>query len=310
MHRQLACLLIALLAASAVFPADPPTRRMALLKLDPTASASTPRLIAGLKDRDPLVARTAARLLGAGGPRTLAALHGALGHRDPLVRRAAVLALVKAPGDPVADLAAALKDPEPVVRQAAVVALADRRPRLEASREMLLTMVADEDNAVRSAAQAAVAGYCALAMEQPLPLEGWKFRMDSDEVGQQEEWFRAGLDDSKWADIAVGRFWNDFGYGVGAGWYRLNWTTPAQAAGDRQLLHFGAADERAWVWVNGQYAGNHDLGTAGWDKPFEIDVTKFLKWGQPNQITVRVTNEAMAGGLHKPVTLVGLTLKD
>ena len=310
MPRQLACLLIVLMAASAVFSADPPARRMALLKLDPSLHASTPRLINGLKDRDPLVARTAARLLRQGDARALEALHNALAHQDPLVRREAVLALAVAPQDPAECLAAALKDPEAVVRQAAVVALANRRPRLEASREMLLTMVADADNAVRSAAQAAVGSYYALAMEQPLPLEGWKFKADNEDLGQKAEWFRADLDDSQWADIAVGRFWDDFGYKVGIGWYRLNWKAPAQAAGDRQLLRFGAADERAWVWVNGQYAGNHDLGTAGWDKSFEIDVTKFLKWGQPNQITVRVTNEAMAGGLHKPVELIGLTLKD
>ena len=58
----------------------------------------------------------------------------------------------------------------------------------------------------------------------------------------------------------------------------------------------------------GSHAGQHDIGPDGWTVPFCLDVTAFLKWGQENQITVRVLNTAQAGGIWKPVTLEVLKL--
>jgi len=62
-------------------------------------------------------------------------------------------------------------------------------------------------------------------------------------------------------------------------------------------------DECAWVWVNGQYVGQHDIGPVGWDQPFRLDITKNVTWGQKNQITVRAMNTAMAGGIWRPVVI-------
>jgi len=68
-------------------------------------------------------------------------------------------------------------------------------------------------------------------------------------------------------------------------------------------LSFEGVDEAAWIWVNGQYAGQHDIGPSGRDVPFRIDITPFLKWNTENQITVRVLNATLKGGIWKPVTL-------
>ena len=66
-------------------------------------------------------------------------------------------------------------------------------------------------------------------------------------------------------------------------------------------LHFEAVDECAWVWLNGIYVGQHDLGPNGWKTPFWIDVTKEIKWGQENVIVVRIQDTAGDGGIWKPV---------
>jgi beta-galactosidase/beta-glucuronidase len=65
-------------------------------------------------------------------------------------------------------------------------------------------------------------------------------------------------------------------------WYRRSVTAPANWKGKRVLLHFGAVDYRAMVWVNGQMAGMHEGGHV----PFRFDVTELLKSGA-NIITVR-----------------------
>ncbi len=65
-------------------------------------------------------------------------------------------------------------------------------------------------------------------------------------------------------------------------WYRRTFSVPAGWSGRRVLLHFGAVDYRAWVWVNGERAGSHEGGNT----PFAFDVTALLKPGG-NTVTVR-----------------------
>lgn len=65
-------------------------------------------------------------------------------------------------------------------------------------------------------------------------------------------------------------------------WYRRSFTVPAAWRGKRTLLHFGAVDYRARVWVNGQMTGEHEGGNT----PFTFDITALLKPGE-NTVTVR-----------------------
>ena len=65
-------------------------------------------------------------------------------------------------------------------------------------------------------------------------------------------------------------------------WYRREISMPAEWAGKRVLLHFGAVDYRSIVWVNGQEVGRHEGGNT----PFQFDITPLLKSGG-NVITVR-----------------------
>jgi beta-galactosidase/beta-glucuronidase len=65
-------------------------------------------------------------------------------------------------------------------------------------------------------------------------------------------------------------------------WYRRSFTVPADWRNRRVLLHFGAVDYRAWVWLNGQLLGTHEGGST----PFRFDITEQLKPGA-NTIVVK-----------------------
>jgi hypothetical protein len=56
-------------------------------------------------------------------------------------------------------------------------------------------------------------------------------------------------------------------------WYRRMVSLPRNWDGQRVLLHFGAVDWEAAIWVNGQKVGKH---TGGYD-PFSFDITDALK---------------------------------
>lgn len=66
-------------------------------------------------------------------------------------------------------------------------------------------------------------------------------------------------------------------------WYNRTFTVPAQWKKQNVLLHFGAVDWRADVWVNDVKVGSH---TGGYT-PFSFDITQALKAGE-NTLTVRV----------------------
>lgn len=59
-------------------------------------------------------------------------------------------------------------------------------------------------------------------------------------------------------------------------WYRRTFAAPALPRGGRLLLHFGAVDWQATVWLNGTRLGMH---RGGYD-PFSFDVTDALRPGE------------------------------
>ena len=71
-------------------------------------------------------------------------------------------------------------------------------------------------------------------------------------------------------------------------WYRRSFTLPADWAGSRILLNFGAVNWKSAVWINGALAGTHE---GGYD-PFTIDITDFLQPGRPQEILVSAGNPA------------------
>ena len=67
-------------------------------------------------------------------------------------------------------------------------------------------------------------------------------------------------------------------------WYRRTFALPPAPAGSHWLLHFGAVDWDATVWVDGRRVGRH---RGGYD-PFGFDVTTALRGGREHEVVVSV----------------------
>jgi hypothetical protein len=74
-------------------------------------------------------------------------------------------------------------------------------------------------------------------------------------------------------------------------WYRRTFSVPTDWVGERVLLHFGAVDWEAEVWVNGQRLGSH---RGGFD-PFSFDITGALSEQGEQEILVAVSDPTDAG---------------
>lgn len=299
-------------------------QRRDVLTAGQKGAAGLPVLIAAMKSPNALMRRTAVRSMGEIGLPAKAGLADALKNdKDELVRDIALSALVPLMGaDAPAMLQSSLDDSSELVRAEAVQALADMHPYTPVIMALLQKAQRDPSGNVSNIASRAlfpVKGEGSSLRDRPefedrlltvvktidLPLDGWHFQKDINQIGQNDKWFAHDFDASKWQQIRVDEAWdNQIGGGYnGVGWYRRNFTLPAKSAQVGTGIIFGGVDETAWVWINGQYVGQHDIGLAGWDKPFTLDVSDVLKWGQENQITVRVLNRLAAGGIWKPVAL-------
>ena len=74
-------------------------------------------------------------------------------------------------------------------------------------------------------------------------------------------------------------------------WYRKVFQLPGTWRGQRVLLHFGAVDQTATVWVNNQRVAHHEGGFTG----FSADVTDALRWTGGQEIVVRAEDRNEAG---------------
>jgi len=144
----------------------------------------------------------------------------------------------------------------------------------------------------------------------------WEFKPDPDDVGVEQKWFAAELDCGDWGTVRsdlghVG--WESQGYAeyeVGYGWHRQEFEAPEGFAElPNPRMFFGAVDEQAEIWINGELALRHTSDVLGlskdflWHMPFIFDPVKYMKPGK-NVIAVRVKNECLQGGIWKPVSLV------
>ncbi|HXG33789.1 MAG TPA: glycoside hydrolase family 2 TIM barrel-domain containing protein [Bryobacteraceae bacterium] len=123
--------------------------------------------------------------------------------------------------------------------------------------------------------------------EQWMSLNGpWEFEFDDANVGLEENWAAGGRKFTR--TIVVPFSFESKLSGIGDTsfhpwvWYRRSFTVPEAWKRKRVLLHFGAVDYRAMVWVNGRYVGGHTGGHV----PFSFDITPHLQRGA-NTVTVR-----------------------
>ncbi len=94
---------------------------------------------------------------------------------------------------------------------------------------------------------------------------------------------------------------------MGTGWYRKTFNTDAAWKGKRVLIDFEGIILLGDVWLNGEKIGSTEYGYLG----FESDITKLLKYDQPNTIAVRASTGTSGGsrwytggGLYRDVYIV------
>jgi hypothetical protein len=70
-------------------------------------------------------------------------------------------------------------------------------------------------------------------------------------------------------------------------WYRRAVEVPERGPDERVLLHFGAVDHSASVWIDGALAVEHEGGYT----PFSVDVTTLLHGGRTHELIVRAYDD-------------------
>jgi len=123
----------------------------------------------------------------------------------------------------------------------------------------------------------------------------WTFRFDFGKSGLDRKWHQSqGFDDqitvpfcpeSKLSGVAH----TDF---IEAMWYHRKLDVPAAWLGMKILLHFGAVDYEAEIFVDGVSAGAHWGGSSS----FVVDITKLAVPGTSHNLVVQVKDVLRGGG--------------
>ncbi|WP_276358063.1 glycoside hydrolase family 2 protein [Cohnella caldifontis] len=122
----------------------------------------------------------------------------------------------------------------------------------------------------------------------------WQFEIDAGRSGKERGWF--ATEEALTRTILVpfcpesklsGVEHKDF---MPAVWYRRTFELPADWSAGRVLLHFGAVDYEAEVWINGQSVGKHRGGYSS----FHFDITAQLRPGT-NTVTVYAEDDNRTG---------------
>ncbi|WP_338842111.1 sugar-binding domain-containing protein [Paenibacillus glucanolyticus] len=122
-----------------------------------------------------------------------------------------------------------------------------------------------------------------------LSLNGeWDFGFDDLGIGEDEQWFLGNAKQSFTRKITVPFTFQSKLSGIDdpafhdVVWYRRTFEIPPDWHGKRIVLHFGAVDYAAKVWVNGHMVAVHEGGHT----PFQADITAALAAGS-NTVIVR-----------------------
>ncbi len=119
----------------------------------------------------------------------------------------------------------------------------------------------------------------------------WKFKVDFNNEGRNEEWFKKPLENSM--EMAVPASYNDITQDpdirdhVGDVWYEKDIFVSNKWKNDRIVLRIGSATHYGEVWINGKFLISHQGGYT----PFEADIGDHIEYDKPNRITICVNNE-------------------
>ena len=126
----------------------------------------------------------------------------------------------------------------------------------------------------------------------------WSYTFDFSRSGMDRELFRSESFDGQ---ITVpfapqselsGVGFTDF---IPEMWYQRKIEIPAGWDGKRILLHFGAVDYIASVYIDGKIAGRHWGGSSS----FAIDITRLVSTGKTHNLVIRVEDDERSGEYAK-----------
>ncbi|HMM04990.1 MULTISPECIES: glycoside hydrolase family 2 TIM barrel-domain containing protein [unclassified Dysgonomonas] len=141
--------------------------------------------------------------------------------------------------------------------------------------------------------------------------DGWLFKKAEDLPKTLNE---------DWLPVKIPHTWNAEDMQVkkntfyaGEAYYRKTYTPDPSLGDKRVFLRFEGVAAVAEVYINGVFAGNHKGGYSA----FVIEMTKLLRYGQENEILVKVDNNSrpdvipvnhtlfgVYGGIYRPVELI------
>lgn len=154
-------------------------------------------------------------------------------------------------------------------------------------------------------------------------LAGFKTENSREIISFNDSWsFKKGDVDSsiEWENVTIPHTWNnidmqtqrnDFYAGIAT--YRKTYIPDIELKGKRIFLRFEGVASTAEVFINGTIADNH----AGGYSAFAVDISPLLKYGEENEILVKVDNASrqdvvpinhrlfgVYGGIYRPVELI------
>ena len=126
----------------------------------------------------------------------------------------------------------------------------------------------------------------------------WSYTFDFARSGMDRELFRSeGFDGQITVPFAPqselsGVGFTDF---IPEMWYQRRLEIPADWDGKRILLHFGAVDYIASIYIDGKIAGRHWGGSSS----FTIDITRLVNAGKTHNLVIRVEDDERSGEYAK-----------
>jgi hypothetical protein len=118
----------------------------------------------------------------------------------------------------------------------------------------------------------------------------WEFRYDDDDLGLDAGWCRDWPTTSTFIEVPFPPESKSSGI-ADRGFHPVLWyrrTLEVRRRPDRRVvLHFGAVDYRAVVWVNGHRVADHEGGHT----PFSADITDVLHDGEAHELVVRAEDD-------------------
>ena len=113
----------------------------------------------------------------------------------------------------------------------------------------------------------------------------WSFKIDKSKSGLAKKYYQPQTNFDRTINVPFcpesvlsGIEYKDF---MDAVWYSREFTIPEKYSGLRAILHFGAVDYKATVYINGKEVGTHKGGYIS----FEFDITDYITDGK-NVLTV------------------------